>query len=77
MTPLDLIKKYYPEGSDLYKILLEHSISVADKALSIVQDHPELNLDKDFVYEASMLHDVGIFETDAPKIHCFGKYPYI
>ena len=24
-----------------------------------------------------MLHDVGIFLTDAPAIHCFGKAPYL
>ena len=24
-----------------------------------------------------MLHDIGIFQTDAPGIHCFGSQPYI
>jgi uncharacterized domain HDIG len=77
MVPVDIIKKYYQEGSDLYKILIEHSFSVADKALAIAKNHPELNLDPDFIYEASVLHDIGIFLTDAPDIHCSGKYPYI
>ena len=77
MVPVELVAKYYQEGSDLYKILLEHSFSVADKALSIALDHPELDLDKGFIYEASVLHDVGIFLTNAPDIHCFGTYPYI
>ena len=42
-------------------ILLTHSRSVADKSLWIADRHPELSLDKDFLYEAAMLHDIGIF----------------
>ena len=34
MKPLDIIKKYYPESSDAYRILVTHSRSVADKALA-------------------------------------------
>jgi len=77
MIPTDIIKKYYTESSDLYNILLSHSFLVADKALSIAQMHPEMNLDKSFIYEASMIHDIGIFMTDAPDILCFGEHPYI
>jgi uncharacterized protein len=77
MIPLDIIKKYYKEGSKVYEILLIHSLSVVNKALEIAQMHPEWEIDKSFVYEAAFLHDIGIFLTDAPKIHCFGKYPYI
>jgi uncharacterized protein len=77
MVPAEIIKKYYSEGSELYNILLVHSLAVADKALEIISMHPELNLDKTFVYEAAMIHDIGIFLTDAPEIHCFGKFRYI
>jgi uncharacterized protein len=77
MVPADIIKKYYEEESELYKILLAHSYSVADKALEIAKIHPEMHIDKSFVYEAALLHDIGIFQTDAPKIHCFGKSRYI
>ena len=77
MAPTDIIKKYYAQGSELYQILLAHSYSVADKALEIAQMHPELNIDKRFVYEAALLHDIGIYLTNAPKIHCFGEYAYI
>lgn len=24
-----------------------------------------------------MLHDIGIFKTNAPNLYCFGEYPYI
>ena len=77
MNPIELIDAYYPEDNERKHILLVHSRLVAEKALRIADGHPELNLDKDFLYEAGMLHDIGIFMTDADGIFCFGKYPYI
>lgn len=77
MNSLALIDKYYPEENELKHILLVHSRSVADKALAMAAKHPELDLDVQFVEEAAMLHDIGIFMTDAEGIQCFGKYPYI
>lgn len=72
-----IIDKYYPEGSELRHILLVHSRAVADKALEIARRHPELNLDTRFLEEAALVHDIGIFLTDAPGIHCLGIHPYI
>lgn len=72
-----IIDKYYPEDNELKHILVVHSRSVADKALSIVDAHPELCADREFVEEAAMLHDIGIFECDASGIYCFGSKPYI
>lgn len=77
MNALNLIDKYYPEDNELKNILITHSRSVADKALQIVEKHPELHADKTFVEEAAMLHDIGIFLTDARGIYCFGTEPYI
>lgn len=77
MNPIALIDKYYPEDNELKKILLKHSSSVADKALEMARKHPELNLDMQFIEEAAMLHDIGIFLTDADDIYCYGTYPYI
>jgi uncharacterized protein len=72
-----IINKYYPEENALKRILLVHSRAVADKALQICDAHPELNLDRQFVEEAAMLHDIGIFRCDAPGIECFGTEPYV
>jgi len=72
-----IIDKYYPEENELRRILMIHSRSVADKALAIAEAHPELPVDKQFVEEAAMLHDIGIFRTNAPSIQCFGTEPYI
>ena len=77
MNPVALIEKFYPENNELHYILMKHSISVSEKALQIIKSHPGLHLDEQFVYEAAMLHDIGIFMTDAPDIHCYGDKPYI
>lgn len=76
MNVLEIINKYYKPGRQL-DILLIHSRSVADKALQIALNHPELNLDKVFLEEAAMLHDIGIFLTNAHGIDCVGTEPYI
>ncbi len=72
-----IIDKYYKDSPKLLDILLTHSEQVAKKALMIAKLHPELNLDEDFLFSASMLHDIGIIKTNAPSIECFGKEPYI
>lgn len=77
MDALAIINKYYPEDNELKHILLVHSRSVADKALWIADRHPELELDRTFLEEAALLHDIGVFLTDAPGIHCHGTEPYI
>ncbi|GHV30097.1 phosphohydrolase [Bacteroidia bacterium] len=77
MMPTDIIDKYYPKNDDLHKILVSHSFAVADKALAIARLHPEMQLDSLFIYEAAILHDIGIFKTNAPEIYCFGAFPYI
>jgi len=77
MNPLDIIDKYYAHTPELKQVLLLHSEQVRDRALSIVSRHPELNVDKQFIAEAAMLHDIGILFCDAPKIHCHGNHKYI
>jgi uncharacterized protein len=77
MIPEALIQKYYSENSELCKFLLNHSLAVANKAVEIVRMHPELAIDERFVYEAAMLHDIGILKTYAPEMHCFGVCDYL
>ena len=72
-----IIHKYYSNNPELLQILLKHSKAVADKALAIAEAHPELRLDRQFIMEAAMVHDIGIIKTDAPDIQCFGTEPYI
>ena len=77
VNPLTVIQKYYPREDELRNILLTHSESVARKALSVADRHPELMLDREFLRVAALLHDVGIFLTHAPSIFCNGAEPYI
>ena len=73
----EIIEKYYTSGSELHSLLMLHGQQVADKAIAIARRHPELGLDEDFLLQAGMLHDIGIFLTDAPGIHCHGAMPYL
>ena len=77
MIPLELIAKYYKPRSKAYRILLNHSQLVTEKALAIAINHNEYIPDLNFIEEAAMLHDIGIFKTNAPDLLCFGEYPYI
>lgn len=72
-----VFNKYYQPGTSLYNSVWSHSRLVADKALQLAQAHPELEIDLDFVYEAAMIHDIGVFLTNAPSIYCTGDQPYI
>lgn len=77
MNVNDIIDKYYPCDNELKRIYLVHARKVAELALEMAARHPELDMDTAFIEEAAMLHDIGIFLTDAPRIYCFGDKPYI
>ena len=74
---ISILEKYYSRGSVLYNLLIAHSQQVANFAIDIIDRNPHLVIDRDFVYEAAMLHDIGIFKCHAPAIHCTGTMPYI
>lgn len=77
MDYLALIHRYYPEDNALRRMLLHHSRQVCARALKIVERHPELGANRNLVEAGAMLHDIGIFLTDAPGIHCHGTAHYI
>lgn len=72
-----IIDKYYPLDNELKNIYMVHARKVSDFALEMARNHPELDMDLQFIEEAAMLHDLGIFLTDAPGIHCYGKAQYL
>lgn len=72
----EFIDRHYESGSRLREVLIHHSRQVADKALAI-NASKHLGLDPQQVETAAMLHDIGIFLTDAPGIECHGTEPYI
>lgn len=71
-----IIDKYYPAGTPLRDIYMQHCRAVADEALSIAR-RKNLPLDPGRIEAAAMLHDIGIYATDAPGIECHGSHPYI
>jgi len=74
MDPYQILKEYYSESSSLYKCLVSHSERVAQKALDCAKN---VDVDRVFIWEAALLHDIGIHLTYAPKIECYGNLPYI
>ncbi len=81
MNPFVIIQKYYDPQSELYRILVTHSVLVTKKALDLAVDfqarNPQSEIDLAFIYEAAMLHDLGIYRCDAPEIFCSGSEPYV
>lgn len=75
---VDRIIEKHIEDEELKRLLITHSSCVARKALDVA-DRCGLveNVDRQFLWDASMLHDIGVVECDAPGIHCFGRKPYI
>lgn len=72
-----LIERFYPPGSTAHRYLLLHSRLVAQRALQVARRLPDAGLDLEFIEEAALLHDIGIFLTGAPHIGCSGRHPYI
>lgn len=73
----NIITKYI-EDEELRELLITHSKCVALKALSIADECGiGERIDRDFVRDAAMLHDIGIVKCNAPGIHCHGNLPYI
>lgn len=77
METLSLLDKYCAGNPALLRLLGQHCGSVARLALAAADRHPELNIDRDFVWQAAMLHDIGVVRCDAPAIFCHGTAPYI
>lgn len=73
----EIIHRHCAGNDALEQLLLQHSRDVARKALQVADRHPELHLDREFLEEAALLHDIGIVQVDAPGIHCHGTEPYI
>mgnify|MGYP006287047119 CR=1 FL=1 len=77
VDPVPIIRDYYPPGSTAYEVLVRHGEQVAEKALAVSERLASGLADTAFLYEAAMLHDIGIFLTDTPSLDCCGRQPYI
>ena len=77
MNVYEIIDRFYPNDDALKNIYIIHARKVTSLALEMAAAHPELQLDVEFIEEAAMLHDIGIFLTDAPRIYCYGTADYL
>jgi len=78
MQPLELIDRYYAEDVQARKVLIAHSRRVARLAVTIAEQvGRKMQVDREFVEQASLLHDIGMIYTDTPKLGCYGDQPYI
>jgi len=77
VDPHAIILEYYPAGSRLAEILLDHSQRVRDLALTVADRLKADALDTGFIAEAAMLHDIGICRVAARDIGCEGQQPYV
>jgi len=77
MDPRALILRLTPEGSRAAELLITHGEMVAALAVAVAMRFPDIETDFEFLYEAAMLHDIGMLRTDAPSLGCFGTAPYI
>jgi len=75
--PIKILQKYAPPETLVYNILIAHSMAVRDMALKIAAKNRHLAPDTELLALAAMLHDIGITQTSAPDIGCFGHHPYI
>ncbi|MGD8701896.1 MAG: HDIG domain-containing protein [Desulfosarcina sp.] len=72
-----IITRAYPAGSSTGELLLRHGELVARKAIQILDRAPWLEADREFVFQAAMLHDIGIGRTHCPELGCMGALPYV
>lgn len=79
MNSIEIIRSFYPEDTELRRLLLLHSTQVRDKALQILSSPAcsEMKLDVQLVNDGALLHDIGIFLCHAPSIHCEGSADYL
>ncbi len=77
MDPEEIIRRHYAGHAEALEFLLRHSRRVAARALKVARRVEHLGPDIGFVQEAAMLHDIGIYLTDAPLLGCHGDKPYI
>ena len=76
MNYQSIIDTYYPVGTELRDTYMRHAEEVTKLALALNRVGA-FGIDEPTIEAAAMLHDIGIFATDAPGIHCHGTEPYL
>lgn len=77
VDPEAVLARFYPLDSPTLALLRRHGRQVAQKALAVADRVAHLDPDCRFLFEAAMLHDVGICQTASPALGCHGDAPYV
>lgn len=77
MDPYALIEALTPQNPEARRIMTVHGELVAAKALAVADRLSGYEIDRTFIFEAGVLHDIGMIGTDLPALGCFGTAPYI
>ena len=77
IDPESIINRFYPARSTTRDLLLRHGELVGRKALGILDRAPWCVVDREFLVQAAMLHDIGIGRTRSPELGCTGTLPYV
>lgn len=77
MDPFAILEKYYYTNTKTYHYLITHSKMVAEKALKVADKVSHLNPDREFIEQAAMLHDIGVYRVNAHRIGCIGPMDYV
>ena len=72
-----ILKEALGPESRCYEIVRRHGEQVARRALQAAGGLVGCRPDEGFLYEAALLHDIGIYLTDTPQLDCHGPHPYI
>lgn len=72
-----ILRDTFGAGSRRFEIVRRHGEQVAGRALRVAAGLDAALMDTAFVYEAAMLHDIGILMTATPQLDCHGQHPYI
>jgi uncharacterized protein len=72
---IELLEKYFK--GDALKMVADHSRFVADLALEVCRLTGQPDEECRFVEEATLLHDIGVCRTRAPRIGLPDGLPYI
>ncbi len=72
-----ILKEALGPESRCYEIVRRHGEQVARRALQAADGLVGRRPDEGFLYEAAILHDIGIYLTDTPQLDCRGPHPYI
>ncbi len=77
MNYLKIIHKYIPPESETYEYFIIHAVLVTKKAIEIAEKLKLTAEQKEFIKEASMLHDIGIGKTKDFAVTPEDELPYL